>query len=193
MAQAPDDRRSVDEPGDALAVQLVPMRRRHLRSVLRIESQVYPRPWSLSLFVSELALRSTRVYYVARVDGLVAGYAGLMLTIDDGHITTIAVDPVWQRRQIATRLLLHLAHEARRRGATSLTLEVRVGNVAAQELYRRFGFVPAGVRKNYYVESNEDALIMWADDVDGSAYEERLSRIEASVIGTTIVEEAPPW
>ncbi|HEX9969222.1 MAG TPA: hypothetical protein VGB03_03715, partial [Acidimicrobiales bacterium] len=77
-------------PGD-MQVQLAPMRRRHLRSVLRIESQVYPRPWTLSLFVSELALRSTRAYYVARVDGYVVGYCGLMLAGDDAHVTTLAV------------------------------------------------------------------------------------------------------
>ena len=61
----------------------MPMRRRHLRSVLRIESQVYPRPWSLSLFLSELALRTSRAYFVARVDGVVVGYAGIMFSGDD--------------------------------------------------------------------------------------------------------------
>ncbi len=188
MAQARDDRRSLD-----LAVQLVPMRRRHLRSVLRIEAQVYPRPWSLSLFMSELALRSTRAYYVARVEGMVVGYAGLMITADDGHVTTIAVDPAWHRRKIATRLMLVLAGEAIRRGATGLTLEVRVGNNGAQALYRQFGFHPAGIRRNYYVETNEDALVMWADDVDGPEYAQRLARIEAGVPGTTIVEELRPW
>jgi ribosomal-protein-alanine N-acetyltransferase len=179
--------------GEALAVQLVPMRRRHLRSVLRIEAQVYPRPWSISLFMSELALRSTRAYYVARVDGMVVGYAGLMLTGDDGHITTIAVDPVWHRHKIATRLMLVLAGEAVRRGATGLTLEVRVGNDAAQALYRQFGFHPAGIRRNYYVETNEDALVMWADDVDGPEYAGRLTRIEAGIQGTTVVEEPRSW
>jgi ribosomal-protein-alanine N-acetyltransferase len=176
-----------------LDVQLVPMRRRHLRSVMRIEVQVYPRPWSLSLFMSELALRSTRVYYVARVEGIVAGYAGLMMTVDDGHITTIAVDPAWHRHKIGTRMLLGLARQAIARGATSLTLEVRVGNKAAQELYRKFGFRPCGIRKNYYVETNEDALVMWADDVDSDEYAERLDRIEADIPGRTIVEEPRAW
>ena len=93
----------------ALEVHLVPMRRRHLRSVLRIESQVYPRPWSLSLFLSELALRTSRYYLVARVDGVVVGYAGLMFTGDDGHVTTIAVDPAWHRAKIGSRLMVELA------------------------------------------------------------------------------------
>ena len=171
-------------------VHLVPMRRRHLRSVMRIEARVYPRPWSLALFLSELALRTTRSYTVARVGGTVVGYCGLMISSDEAHVTTIAVEPQWHRRGIGTRLLLHMARTAAARGARHLTLEVRIGNAPAQELYRNFGFYPAGVRKNYYVETNEDALIMWVDDIDAPAYEERLSRIEAEVPGTTVVETA---
>jgi ribosomal-protein-alanine N-acetyltransferase len=177
---------------DALEVHLVPMRRRHLRSVLRIEGQVYPRPWSLSLFLSELALRSTRVYTVARAEGVVVGYSGLMLTGADAHVTTLAVDPAWHRHRIGTRLLVAMVHQAVERGAQHLTLEVRVSNTPAQGLYRKFGFHPAGVRKNYYVETNEDALVMWADDIDGEAYRDRLAVIEDAIPGTTIIEEVGP-
>jgi ribosomal-protein-alanine N-acetyltransferase len=187
-AARPDERAP-----DDLVVHIGPMRRRHLRSVLRIESQVYPRPWSLSLFMSELALRGSRAYYVARVDGAVVGYTGLMITVDDGHITTLAVDPAWQRRSIGSRLLLTLAREAIRRGVTGLTLEVRIRNRAAQELYRQFGFHPAGIRKNYYVETNEDALVMWADDVTSPEYARRLAKIEAGLPGVTLFEEARSW
>jgi ribosomal-protein-alanine N-acetyltransferase len=176
-------------PLDELEVHLVPMRRRHLRSVLRIESQVYPRPWSLSLFMSELALRSSRAYYVARVEGTVVGYSGLMLSGDDAHVTTIAVDPAWHRSKIGTRLMLNNAREAARRQAKHLTLEVRISNDAAQGLYRKFGFRPAGVRKNYYVETNEDALVMWADDIDTPEYASRLASIEADVPGETVIDE----
>lgn len=185
-ARVPDD--GTPWRHESLHVQLVPMRRRHLRSVLRIESQVYPRPWSLSLFVSELALRATRLYYVARVDGVVVGYSGLMLAGEDAHLTTIAVDPTWQRRGIATRLMVNVARIAKEHGSRHLTLEVRVGNVAAQALYRRFGFHPAGIRKGYYVETNEDALVMWAEDVDSDEYAAHLARLEASVPGTTTIE-----
>ncbi len=177
---------------DPIDVQLVPMRRRHLRAVLRIESQVYPRPWSLSLFMSELALRSTRAYYVARVDGVVCGYSGLMFTGEDAHVTTIAVDPAWHRHRIGTRLMLNNARVALGRGCRHLTLEVRLGNVGAQALYHLFGFHPAGIRRNYYVETNEDALVMWADDIDTSAYTRRLAGIEVCVPGTTTVEEIKP-
>jgi ribosomal-protein-alanine N-acetyltransferase len=180
----------VEDHSEEMDVHLVPMRRRHLRGVLRIEAQVYPRPWSLSLFMSELALRSSRAYFVARVGGTVVGYSGLMLTGEDAHVTTIAVDPAWHRHKIGTRMLLNLAREAVARGARHLTLEVRMSNEPAQAMYRRFGFHPAGVRKNYYVETNEDALIMWADDIDTEEYAERLATIEAAVPGTTSIEDA---
>jgi ribosomal-protein-alanine N-acetyltransferase len=178
----------VGDDDGGLAVQLVPMRRRHLRAVLKIEAQVYPRPWSLPLFMSELNLRNSRAYYVARVDGAVVGYAGLMITGDDAHVTTIAVDPLWHRHKIGTRLLLTLAREATERGARHLTLEVRVSNTGAQAMYRKFGFHPAGIRRNYYVETNEDALVMWAEDLDSDAYISRLADIEAGIPGTTTVE-----
>jgi [ribosomal protein S18]-alanine N-acetyltransferase len=174
---------------DQLVVHIVPMRRRHLRSVLKIEAQVYARPWSLSLFVSEMAMRTSRAYYVARINGILCGYAGLMVSEGDGHVTTLAVDPDWHRNKIGTRLLLMLARTAISRGASNLTLEVRVGNNAAQEMYRRFGFRPAGIRKNYYVETNEDALVMWAHDIDTPEYSVRLTEIEASIPGVTLVNE----
>ena len=180
----------------ALEVHLVPMRRRHLRSVLRIESQVYPRPWSLSLFLSELALRTSRYYLVARVDGVVVGYAGLMFTGDDGHVTTIAVDPEWHRAKIGSRLMVELARAALDRGARNLTLEVRVSNTGAQAMYERFGFANAGIRKNYYVETNEDALVMWAEHIDEPAFAARLAEVESSIPGSTVagegLREVPP-
>jgi ribosomal-protein-alanine N-acetyltransferase len=176
---------TVTEP---LVVHVAAMRRRHLRAVVRIEEQVYPKPWSASLFLSELALRTTRAYFVARVGRAVVGYAGIMMAVDDAHVTTIAVDPGWQRRGVATRLMLALAREGIARGARSLTLEVRVTNHAAQDLYRRFGFAPVGVRKNYYQEVNEDAIVMWVHDVDGAEYADLLDRIEATVPGATVFE-----
>lgn len=174
---------------DDLAVQIVPMRRRHLRTVVRIEQSVYPTPWSHNLFLSEIALRISRVYLVARVGGTVVGYGGVMLVGEDAHVTTIAVDPAWHRRQIATRLLLQLTRSAIERGARNLTLEVRMTNSGAQELYRRFGFAPVGVRRGYYVETKEDALIMWAEHIDGAAYADLMRDIEHGIAGTTIYDD----
>lgn len=164
-------------------VVLAPMRRRHLRAVMKIEAEVYPRPWSLSLFMSELALRGTRAYYIARTEGTVVGYSGLMLGTDDAHVTTIAVDQAWHRKGVGRLLLLNMARIALDRQARNLTLEVRMSNYGAQALYREFGFVPAGIRKNYYSETNEDALVMWANDIDTPDYAERLAVQEAKLTG----------
>lgn len=172
-----------------LDVVIGPMRRRHLRAVLRIEDQVHPRPWSMNLFVSELAYGPTRVYVVAKVGATVVGYGGLMLVGEDGHITTLAVAPAWQRHKVGTRLLHALSVAAVERGAQHLTLEVRVGNEPAQRLYRAFGFAPAGIRKGYYVETNEDALIMWANDIHTDEHGRRLAELAAGVAGTTVVED----
>ena len=177
---------------DDLTVHLVPLRRRHLRSVLRIESQVYPRPWSLPLFMSELNLRTSRVYIAARIEGLIVGYAGIMLAGEEAHVTTIAVDPAWQRHKIGTRLMARLVRSTVAQGSQHLTLEVRMSNLGAQAMYRRFGFEPAGVRKNYYAETNEDALIMWAYHLDGPAAAARLAAIEGAIPGGTIDDASPP-
>jgi ribosomal-protein-alanine N-acetyltransferase len=173
---------------EPLEVHVMPMRRRHLRSVVRIEGQVYPRPWSHSLFVSELALRATRAYFAAKVGRDVVGYAGLMMSMSDGHVTTIAVDPAWQRHGIGTRLLVAVAREAIARDATALTLEVRLSNHGAQELYKRFGFTAVGVRKGYYADTGEDALVMWAYEVGAPAYAHLLDALERRIGGVTWFE-----
>lgn len=170
-----------------MPVRVLPMRRRHLPAVLRIERQVYPRPWTMGLYLGELSLPSSRVYVVAKLGSRVVGYGGLMLSFEEGHITTIAVDPALQGHRLGSRLLLVLATRAVARGMRSLTLEVRVSNVEAQGLYRKFGFAPAGVRKNYYPEVNEDALVMWAHDIDGDAYAERLAHLAAELPSPTVV------
>jgi ribosomal-protein-alanine N-acetyltransferase len=176
-----------------LEVHVIPMRRRHLRSVVRIETQVYPRPWTHSLFVSELALRSSRAYYVAKVGREIVGYAGLMMSLTDAHVTTIAVDPRWHREGIGSRLLLGLAREAIGRDATALTLEVRLSNRGAQELYKRFGFTAVGVRKGYYGDTGEDALVMWAYEVAEPSYARLLEGIERNIRGSTVYERPKSW
>ena len=198
---------------EPLTVHLAPMRKKHVRSVLRIEEQVYPRPWSNSLFLSELALRTTRAYFIARIGRDLVGYGGLMTAAEDGHITTIAVDPRWHRHKVGTRLMIGLAREAVARDARNLTLEVRMSNLAAQHLYRRFGFAPVGVRKNYYQDAPaprgarnapsqgsgpahdaderlpaEDALVMWVHEINTPEYAALLDSIERGIPGETRFE-----
>ena len=167
-----------DRTIDALTTET--MRRRHLRRVLEIEEQLYPRPWTPRTFSSELAemKAGNRYYLVAYVGDSMVGYGGLMFSGDDAHITNLAVDPQWQGRGVATEMMLDLSILAHDRGCTAMTLEVRHTNTAAQELYRRFGFVPAGIRKRYY-ENKDDAIIMWAHGIDTPEYMERIRLIEA--------------
>lgn len=176
----PEPHEGAASSADPDGIVIEPMRRKHVKAVQAIELQVYPRPWSVALFQSELALRETRTYLVARIGREVVGYGGLMMTMTDGHITTIAVDPRQQRHGIGARLLLALAREARVHGAEALTLEVRLSNRPAQALYRRFGFAPVGVRTGYYQDAagTEDALIMWAHGVDSDDYARLLDALE---------------
>lgn len=160
-------------------LEVLPMRRSHLKAVIAIERRIFPSPWSLGLYMSEITQPATRAYYVACVGEAVVGYAGMMVVVGEAHVTNIGVAPEWQRHGVARRLLLQLAREARQRSAQHLTLEVRVSNVGAQALYHEFGFAPAGVRKNYYSEVHEDALVMWAHDIHTDDYRLRLEGIEA--------------
>jgi [ribosomal protein S18]-alanine N-acetyltransferase len=176
------------ERHDELAVRIVPMRRRHLRQIMKIEEQVYPKPWSLSVFHAELGYRDgSRCYVVAKVGSHLVGYAGFLTSLEDAHVTNIAVDPAWHRHKLGSRLMLTLAYQARLRGLRHMTLEVRVSNKAAQAMYQRFGFAPAGIRQRYY-ENVEDAIVMWSHDIDQPAYAERLRGIEADLPGATTWE-----
>ena len=157
------------------------MRRRHLRGVMAIERQVYPRPWSPNLFLSEMNESRNRCYLVARLDREVVGYGGLICYGEEAHVTNVAVDPLQHRRRIGSRVLHDLIGSAIEMGAEAVSLEVRVTNWGAQRLYGRFGFRPVGVRKNYYQEINEDALIMWLDGVRADGYQAKLHTLIAAL------------
>jgi ribosomal-protein-alanine N-acetyltransferase len=168
---------------DRVEVVVAPMRPRDLRGVLRIEEAVFAAPWSHRLFVEELAQRTSRAYRVAWVDTDIVGFAGLMAVDDEAHVNNVAVDPDWQGRGLGAVLVLDLVRVALERGLRHLTLEVRVGNEPALALYRRFGLSPVGVRPNYYPETGDDALVMWARDIDSDVYGRRLAAIEAAIPG----------
>ena len=150
------------------------MKKRDLGVVMRLEQTIYPQPWSQGVFTEELSLLN-RHYVVLEDERGVVGYGGLLLVADDAHVTTIAVDPAARRRRLGTMLMLALVDAALAAGARHLTLEVRVSNEGARRLYQRFGFAPVGVRKDYY--RDEDALVMWATDIDGDGYAERIASI----------------
>ena len=163
----------------AATVQIETMERFHLREVRRVDRLVYSRPWSLAMFREELDKRDSRRYVVATIAGRHVGHAGLMLITDEGHVSTVAVDPAYQRRGIGALLLLDLHRHAVDSAVRAMTLEVRVSNTPAIALYRRFGYAPAGVRKDYYSDEGEDGLVMWAHDIQRLEHRERLDAIEA--------------
>ena len=165
-------------PGDAGRLMIQPMRRRHIRPALVIEEQCYPKPWTAGVFGSEidLARRGMRYYAVLTDDDQVVGYGGLMFAPDEAHITNIAIHPDRRRGGLGRVVLRHLIDVARKQECDALTLEVRVSNTAAQNLYRSFGFAPVGVRQRYY-ENSEDALVMWAHDIRGEGFSRRLDDV----------------
>ena len=155
-------------------VTIRPMDREDIPEVATLEQVIYPQPWSPQVFADELG-QPNRTYLVLESEGSIVAYAGLLLVEEDAHITTVAVDPSARRRRLGTRVMLALVDAAVAVGARHLTLEVRMSNAAAQRLYSRFGFAPVGLRKNYY--KDEDALVMWAIDIDEDAYVTRLATI----------------
>ena len=160
-------------------IDIRPMLPSDLPGVHRLERATFPQPWSEEVFRDELA-QSGRSYFVAVDDsGEVAGYAGLLQVADEAHVTTIAVTSAARGRKLGTRLMLHLIDAALGGGAEHLTLEVRASNRSAQDLYRRFGMAPVGVRKSYY--GDEDALIMWVHEIDQREFGVRLEDIRSSL------------
>ena len=133
-----------------------------LDDILAIERVSFSIPWSRDIFMGEIEHPLCHDL-VARVEGQIAGYISFAIVHDEIHLRNLAVHRDWKRHGVASRLLSRMITISSAEGARYGTLEVRKGNVAAIELYKRFGFVVKGVRPSYYSETCEDALIMWAD------------------------------
>ncbi len=125
-----------------------------------IELATFPTPWSHDAFVSELTRNVAARYVVAEIDGQVIGYAGAWLILDESHITNIAIGEAWRGQGYGRRLTEGLLQYLSNLGAAYATLEVRVSNDRARNLYTSLGFVTAGKRKRYYEDNGEDALLM---------------------------------
>jgi ribosomal-protein-alanine N-acetyltransferase len=156
-----------------------PMTRDDIPAVATLEQQIYDSPWSVRVFYDELAMENRR-YLVAERDGVgIVGYAGLLVVESDAHITTLAVEPQARRHSLGTRLMMDLVGAAIESGADHITLEVRMSNQGAQRLYQKFGFAPVGLRKDYY--RDEDALVMWVNDINGLDYQSRLMGVRSDL------------
>jgi len=136
------------------------MNREHLMQVHSVESESFAVPWSYRAFEEELD-NPLAIYIIAIANGDIIGFAGMHHVLDEGHITNIAVREEYRGQGIGNALVTRLCDIAVAKNIAGLVLEVRMGNVPAQILYGKHGFIFAGIRKNYYVDTKEDAIVMW--------------------------------
>ncbi|MGD6879564.1 ribosomal protein S18-alanine N-acetyltransferase [Bacillus infantis] len=129
--------------------------------VLVIEHKSFTLPWSRDAFINELTKNQFAVYLVLEDDGAVIGYCGAWIVVDEAHVTNIAVLPEYRGKKLGEALMKKMMEAAKELGAVTMTLEARVTNIAAQSLYRKLGFQNGGIRKNYYTDNQEDAIVMW--------------------------------
>lgn len=144
-------------------VSLERMTLNDLDGVMAVEHTAFVTPWSRRAFVTELTENAYAQYIVAKMDGEVVGYAGMWLILDEAHVTNIAVHSRHRGKGIGERLMLELIAIAKANGCRRMTLEVRRSNLPAQQLYAKLGFEARGVRRGYYTDTREDAIVMWKD------------------------------
>lgn len=137
------------------------MRQSDLDRIMEIENKTFFPPWSREAFLLELTKNLLAKYVVAEVDGDVAGYGGIWLIIDEGHITNIAVDEKYRGIGVGNKILEGIIQLCIDRDIRAITLEVRESNEVAKSLYKKYGFKEYGIRPGYYSDNNEDAIIMW--------------------------------
>ncbi|MDF0728723.1 ribosomal protein S18-alanine N-acetyltransferase [Cytobacillus sp. S13-E01] len=146
-----------------LNIAFRPMTIHDIEQILVIENSSFATPWSREAFYNEIVYNQF-ANYIVMLDGVkVIGYCGMWHVIDETHITNIAVLPEYRGKKLGEALLLKAMEVSKRLGAVSMTLEVRVSNVVAQALYKKLGFQPGGIRKRYYTDNLEDALVMWVN------------------------------
>lgn len=139
------------------------MKEEDLDQILEVEHASFATPWSREAFYNEIYNNKFAVYIVLEEDNKIIGYCGAWVVIDEAHVTNVAILPEYRGRHLGEALLRKMMTVAKDMGARSMTLEVRVTNNVAQSLYRKLGFQNGGIRKNYYTDNQEDALVMWVN------------------------------
>lgn len=134
-----------------------------LPDVMVIEHESFTLPWSEEAFRNELTNNHFARYQIMEYRGEPIGYAGMWTILDEAHVTNIAVRTAYRGHHLGEKLLRRMMDWAIELGMVRMTLEVRVSNVVARSLYQKMGFTPAGVRKGYYSDNHEDAIIMWCE------------------------------
>jgi len=181
------DAPSAGHPG-RLAIETMTIE--DIGAVLRIEAASFATSWPYNAFTSEIKDNRLAHYYVGRDGGQtspIVAYGGIWVILEDSHITTIAVHPDRRGFTYGEQMLQCLLREAIARGASWITLEVRESNEVAQNLYRKYGFTVVSTRRAYYSDNNENALVMWAGNLRGELYRNRLdvlgSQLDARLAG----------
>ena len=147
--------------------------------VSQIERASFSTVWPSDAFFNELSTNKLAHYFVGRLDDRIVAYGGIWVILEDSHVTTLAVDPAYRGKRFGEIMLLRLIDEALERGAAWMTLEVRESNTIAQQLYRKYGFTTVTMRRGYYSDDNESALVMWAGNLKSELYRNRLRVLRA--------------
>lgn len=145
-------------------IVIKPIEDDHIDGILTISLLSFPITWSKDSFEKELDNKFAR-YVVAVKDNIVVGYGGMWIIVDEAHITNIAVHPEFRNYGIGSMLVEALIDIAKLENVCAMTLEVRKSNSIAKNLYSKYGFIEEGIRKGYYEDNHEDAIIMWKRDL----------------------------
>jgi len=163
-----------------------PMKEKDIADIMKIEVVSFgTHHWTKESFKSELN-NTTGNYFVIYDEDIkkLLGYAGFWLIMDESHVTTVAVHPDYRRKKLGEVLLQHLIQKSMEKKGKWITLEVRVSNVAAQNLYYKYKFSSLGVRKKYYQDNDEDALIMWTEDINSLSFQEMFKAFKEDLINS---------
>lgn len=151
---------------EKFAIKIEEMTADDVQAVFEIEEETYgAHHWSKDSFYSEVSNNIARYYVAKDINNKVVGYIGSWFIIEEAHITNISVSPKFRQKSIGEALLYHLLNQAYKEMIKYITLEVRVSNEPAINLYKKYSFASLGCRKNYYQDNNEDALIMWTENI----------------------------
>jgi len=159
---------------EKFAIKIAPMQKKDIDDIIKVEEASYgEHHWSKDSFYSELTNNLARYFCAFDEDGKLLGYAGSWLVIDEAHITNIAVMPEYRGKKVGEALLTAIFDECYKNMVKYLTLEVRVSNTPAIGLYEKYNFKSLGTRKGYYQNNNEDALIMWTENIFWDKFKEK--------------------
>jgi len=158
--------------------------------VIKIEESAYgEHHWSKESFLNEINNELAYYYALFTSDGILAGYAGSWHILEEAHITTIAIAPKYRKRNFAQALLKRVIDDCYKEKIKYITLEVRVSNTPAINLYTKYGFASFGTRKGYYQDNNEDALIMWTKNIFFDEFKNNYERVIKNLEGKILINE----